>query len=262
MKAINLKIIPNNLFLEYSNKIKFEISEQFANLKKEELNLKNFNYYISLSSVSSSKIEGEQMEIDSYLKHKAKIAKYQKHITHKIDALYDSYIFAKENKLNFLNVLKAHEIITQNFLDEQERGSIRKTTMIITDDNYKVSFIAANSDIVKQETKKLFIDIETLIKTELNTKQIFYYAAFIHLVFVSIHPFTDGNGRIARLLEKWFLATKLGNIAWFIRSEIFYFKNLTLYYKNLEIIRKNYKNINYSKSIPFLLMLSNSLKKE
>ncbi|WP_220392957.1 Fic family protein [Chitinophaga lutea] len=32
----------------------------------------------------------------------------------------------------------------------------------------------------------------------------------IHLVFVKIHPRADGNGRSARLLEKWFLAVKLG----------------------------------------------------
>ncbi|MBL0098191.1 MAG: Fic family protein [Bacteroidetes bacterium] len=32
----------------------------------------------------------------------------------------------------------------------------------------------------------------------------------IHLVFVKIHPLNDGNGRSARLIEKWFLAQKLG----------------------------------------------------
>ena len=41
----------------------------------------------------------------------------------------------------------------------------------------------------------------------------------IHLVFVKIHPWNDGNGRSARLMEKWFLAQKLDEKAWFIESE-------------------------------------------
>ncbi|MDR0711336.1 MAG: Fic family protein [Prevotellaceae bacterium] len=30
------------------------------------------------------------------------------------------------------------------------------------------------------------------------------------MALVSIHPLNGGNGRTARLLEKWFLAKKLG----------------------------------------------------
>jgi len=70
---------------------------------------------------------------------------------------------------------------------------------------------------------------------------------------------TDGNGRSARLLEKWFLATKLNEKGWFIKSELYYYKNLDAYYKNLEKIRKNYENVDYTKSISFILMLTNSL---
>jgi Fic family protein len=44
----------------------------------------------------------------------------------------------------------------------------------------------------------------------LSILEIFYYAAFIHLVFLKKHPLQDGNGRTARLVEKWVLREKLG----------------------------------------------------
>jgi Fic family protein len=33
-----------------------------------------------------------------------------------------------------------------------------------------------------------------------------------------MHPWRDGNGRSARLYEKWFLDQKLGDKAWFVQS--------------------------------------------
>jgi len=38
--------------------------------------------------------------------------------------------------------------------------------------------------------------------------EVFYYVSLVHLAFVKIHRFIDGNGRIGWLLEKWFLASK------------------------------------------------------
>jgi Fic family protein len=48
----------------------------------------------------------------------------------------------------------------------------------------------------------------------LSAEEVFYFASFIHLRFVHIHPFRDGNGRAARLIEKWFIAEKLGKQFW------------------------------------------------
>jgi Fic family protein len=97
-----------------------------------------------------------------------------------------------------------------------------------------------------------------LLKVHLTPTEVFYYAALIHLVFVNIHPFVDGNGRATRLIEKWFLSRKLGNNSWFITSEKNYWDNRKMYYKNLHI-GVNYYEVKYELSIPFLLMLPNSL---
>lgn len=56
---------------------------------------------------------------------------------------------------------------------------------------------------------ELFDDIRMLLDMELTEKEVFYYASLIHLMFVHIHPFADGNGRSARLLEKWFITSSL-----------------------------------------------------
>ena len=106
--------------------------------------------------------------------------------------------------------------------------------------------------------KTIFSDITILLSSKLTITEIFYYAAYIHLVFVNIHPFVDGNGRATRLIEKWFLAKMLGEHAWGISSEKNYWENRSAYYKNLQI-GVNYYETKYEKSIPFLLMLPDAL---
>jgi Fic family protein len=77
---------------------------------------------------------------------------------------------------------------------------------------------------------------------------------------VKIHPFNDGNGKTARLLEKWFLSTILGENAWYIGSEHYYYNNLQAYYHNLRRVGLLYEELDYEKAIPFLLMLPSCLK--
>lgn len=97
-----------------------------------------------------------------------------------------------------------------------------------------------------------------MLNGELKVEEAFY-ASLIHLVFVKIHPFNDGNGRTARLLEKWFLASQLGEKAGYIPSELYYYNSLKAYYLNLARIGLFYEQLKYQKGIPFLLMLPQSL---
>jgi Fic family protein len=86
----------------------------------------------------------------------------------------------------------------------------------------KPLYIAVEPQFVNQELSKLFSDISELLKRDLSHKEAFYYASMIHLWLEKIHPFSDGNGRAARLLEKWFLVSKLGMSVLSLNSEKHY----------------------------------------
>lgn len=100
--------------------------------------------------------------------------------------------------------------------------------------------------------------IKYAVRIDLSNKEIFYYASLIHLIFEKIHPFMDGNGRAGRLLEKWFLAEKLGKSAWSIQSEKYYAKHKAAYYQKIHI-GYNYYALKMENCIPFLLMLPMAL---
>jgi Fic family protein len=85
--------------------------------------------------------------------------------------------------------------------------------MSVINSDDKIEYVAAEPTIVKIEIEKLFDDIDLLLTNKSDSYEIFYNTALIHLMLVKIHPFQDGNGRIARLLEKWFLIRKIGQKA-------------------------------------------------
>lgn len=69
-----------------------------------------------------------------------------------------------------------------------------------------------------------------------------------------IRPFWDGNGRSARLLEKWFLSTSINSRAWRIPAEKYYKNHLDDYYASVNL-GVNYYELDYGRCLPFLLQL-------
>ncbi len=256
---LSFKIIPTGLLELYKKSFYKNAKQHFAKLHDSELSIKTFSFYTSVSAVFSSKIEGENIELDSFIKHKRFGTKYQPDYTRKIDDLYDAYLFAQKTKLSAKTLEQAHTQLTKHILQKSQQGKIRTGNMFVITRDGKIEYAAVAPYKVKSEIKKLYADIATLLKARLTFEEVLFFASMLHLVFVKIHPFEDGNGRTSRLLEKWFIAEKLGDKAWFIQSERNYYEHHQTYYNNIRRLGLDYEELNYSKALPFLQMLPQAI---
>lgn len=251
---MDFKILTDKLLDDYTNAVRESPLDKIDKIKKLEMPVDYFQFYKSVSSVYSSKIEGEDIDFDSYFKHKFLKVKFKPDYTRKADDLFSAYDFIDNNRLTLKNVQKAHSILSNSLLPKSQQGFIRNNPMFVINSDDKIEYVAASPEIVKSELDKLFHDIDLLLNSDLNHFEIFYYASLLHLVFVKIHPFQDGNGRTARLIEKWFLIEKIGQMATSVQLEKNYYKRLKDYYSNIRKIGLEYESLDYSKCLDFLLM--------
>jgi len=246
-------------FQTYLTLLDIDVTAEFAEIKEKEWNAENFRFFMAVSVMASLKIEGEQLEVDSYVKHKVLNIEYLPNLIEKPNDLYKAYEFARDHMLSPEKFLEVHAIATHHLLPLSQRGSESGNMVIMEQQTNRIQYQVANSFVVKHEYERFWLEVLELIATPMSIDDVFYFAAFIHLVFVKIHPFNDGNGRTGWLLEKWFLAEMLREKAWYEGSE-YYYKNLPQNIDNLAKVGLFYEVLNYDKSTPFLLMLPQSLK--
>ena len=133
------------------------------------------------------------------------------------------------------DLLKAHKIL-MNLLDDKA-GSYRNHGEGVFDGE-KVVFIAPPEDLVPSLIKDLFMWLNDDLDTPLIIK-----SCVFHYEFVFIHPFSDGNGRIARLWQNVILS-KWNKTFEYIPIESQIYKYQTDYYKAIsECHKKGNSNI-------------------
>jgi len=218
-----------------------------------------FEYLTKSSAVYSSNIEGNSIDLNSYMNYEMNKDKFKvgKEIE-EIEDLVEAYEFAQANKLNEKNLLNCHKIFSNTLLIRSKRGKYRIEKVGVFGKE-GLAYMAVEPEFVEKEMKLFFQDVSELILSDLNEIEVFYFASLIHLRFAHIHPFRDGNGRAARLLEKWFVVEKLGHDFWKMPSEEYYKNNQAKYYETINL-GVNFYELNYDKCIEFLEMLPNCLK--
>jgi len=256
-----LQIIPTSLHAAYVEQAPKGLQQAFDALRDAAISTDTFSFYTSVASVFSSKIEGADIDLDSYIKHKKFGIEFMPDYTQKIDDLYDAYTFAQTNELQERNIAAAHKLLSRHLIPKNRQGKLRAQNMYVSTPDGRIEYVAASPFELETEMKKFYNDLSLLLKTDLRIEDVFFFASWIHLVFVKIHPWTDGNGRSARLIEKWFMAQKLGPQAWLVESEKMYYDQHQKYYNNLRVLGLEYPELDYDQALPFLLMLPNAVRR-
>lgn len=112
-------------------------------------------------------------------------------INHKDAILFMEDLSQKEERLSEYSIKQIHSLILKN-IDDENKGKYRTTNVIISGAEHKPPQSFEVQSKMQEFIKKYNENITKLHPIEL--------ASFVHIEFVKIHPFIDGNGRTSRLL--------------------------------------------------------------
>lgn len=100
-------------------------------------------------------------------------------------------------------ILTLHKKVTDGLVEKEKAGKFRPSDVYVLDDlgdgREMLRFKAPDASKVKKMVEDL---LEWLKQSKKEDVHPVIRAGILHLQFVTIHPFTDGNGRVARLLTQ------------------------------------------------------------
>ena len=105
---------------------------------------------------------------------------------------YDYMFQLLDKKSITVEDIKNLHCLFYRLIDEERAGMWRNSNIIVTGSDHVFP--------APDELNELMTELEIWIKNERKLIHPIRFAAMLHLKFVTIHPFIDGNGRVARLL--------------------------------------------------------------
>lgn len=140
----------------------------------------------------------------------------------------------KKGNITFDEILSLHKVVINGLVEKEKTGKFRPSDVYVLDDlgdgREMLRFKAPSAPKVHQLLADLLDWLNTAKAEAIHPILI---AGIFHLEFVSIHPFTDGNGRVTRLLTHLLLYRFGWDFRKIIVLEDYYNQNRLAYYNAL-----------------------------
>lgn len=177
---------------------------------------KQNRYYVDAlieEAIASSQLEGahttRREALKMILESRDPVDKHQRMIVNNHQTMQKIKHEWKNEALSLPLILDMHKLLTRDAIDSGRPGVFREDgdgIIIQGRDSDEIAFIPPKMAFVKREMQR-FIDFAN---DELHTSFIhpIIKAIMLHFYFAWLHPFCDGNGRMARCIFYWYLLRK------------------------------------------------------
>jgi len=185
---------------------------------------------------SSTSIEGNPLSLAqvSALNHKRDVPadfRQKKEVLNYFKALR-WIIKDPKRKISKANLLRLHTFIVRDLLPDEKSGRFKTKQNFVLNANKIVVYTPP----APKECPKLTSELLNWVKRPTKTHPIILSAIFHHQ-FVNIHPFSDGNGRVARAAAQWILYRKNFDPHHILSLDDFYAEDRERYYSKIQQTR-------------------------
>lgn len=133
-------------------------------------------------------------------------------------------------------IKKLHKITVNKILPDEKCGEYRGTQVVIKNNQTgQVSFRPPEAEMVSPQIQDLLAFVNS---TESQDIHPVLKSGIVHYELVRIHPFLDGNGRMARALSTLILFLEGYDIRKFFSLEEYFDRNAQEYYSALQSVEK------------------------
>ncbi|WP_041219534.1 Fic family protein [Desulfitobacterium dichloroeliminans] len=148
------------------------------------------------------------------------------------------FIADSTNKITEENLYQLYKLAVGDFLNDEDR--LMQEQKYRHDAVYVVGQDIEHQGLKHQLLPEYIADLIDYMQKDDGLDQI-VKSIVIHYYFAYLHPYFDGNGRMARLMQLWYLVQKGYTSALFIPFSAYINESRSTYYKAFTSIMNNYK---------------------